>query len=333
MTSSLTRVGKLPFWVWLSVLLVAALSSAAQQHRAESHQFPPIKVEVQLVSLTATVEDNQGHAVAGLQKQDFEVYEDGALQDIAVFHNDERVPVSIGVIFDTSGSMVDKIDEVEDAVIHFVDTTNPEDDIFLIRFSAHVSLVEDFTGDRQRLRQAVGRLSPGGSTALYEAVVTGLEHLQGGKYKKKALLVITDGNDTSSQITLGEAVATAQQSEAIVYALGIGHGEHGSFGHLEGMFKDIVDVDALKAFTEVTGGRTFLLQGAHRKGGVDLIDQACQQVGAELRGQYTVGYYPKNNREGKYRRIRIRAKDPRYTVRTREGYFSSKFEGSPQSQN
>jgi Ca-activated chloride channel family protein len=315
------------------VFLGAVLSFAAQQDRAEPQQFPPIKVEVQLVSLTATVEDNQGHAVAGLQKQDFEVYEDGVLQDVAVFHNDERIPVSIGVIFDTSGSMVDKIDEVQDAVIHFIDTTNPEDDIFLVRFSTHVFLVEDFTGDRQRLRRAIGRLGPGGSTALYEAVVTGLGHLQEGKYKKKALLVITDGNDTSSQITLTEAVATAQQSEAIVYALGIGHGEHGSFGHLEGMFKDNVDVDALKAPTEVTGGRTFVLEGAHRKGGVDLIDQACQRVGAELRGQYTIGYYPKSNKEGTYRRIRIKAKDLRYTVRTREGYFSSKHGGAAQSQN
>lgn len=333
MTSSFAPAGSLISCGWMSVLLLAVLSSAAQQDRADSQQFPPIKVEVQLVSLTATVEDNQGHAVAALQKQDFEVYEDGVLQEIAVFHNDERVPVSIGVIFDTSGSMVDKMDEVQDAVIHFIDTTNPEDDIFLVRFSSHVSLVEDFTGDRQRLRRAVGRLSPGGSTALYEAVVTGLQHLQGGKYRKKALLVITDGNDTSSQITLREAVATAQQSEAIVYALGIGHGERGSFGHLEGMFKDTVDVDALKAFTEISGGRTFLLQGAHRKGGVDLIDQASQQVGAELRGQYTVGYYPKNNKVGTYRRIQIKAKDPRYTVRTREGYFASRYDGAPHSQN
>lgn len=333
MASSFTRVGKLRSWARLSALFVAVVCSAAQQDRTESQQFPPIKVEVQLVSLTATIEDNQGHTVAALQKEEFEVYEDGVLQDISVFHNDERVPVSIGVIFDTSGSMVDKIDEVQDAVIHFIDTTNPEDDIFLVRFSSHVSLVEDFTGERQRLHRAVGRLSAGGSTALYEAVVTGLQHLQGGKYKKKALLVITDGNDTSSQITLTEAVATAQQSEAIVYALGIGHGEHGSFGHLEGIFKDTVDVDALKAFSEVTGGRTFLLQGAHRKGGVDLIDQACQQVGAELRGQYTIGYYPKSNKGGTYRRIRIRAKDPRYTVRTREGYLPAKSEGAAQSQN
>src|SRR6266849_8468469 len=147
-----------------------------------------------------------------------------------------------------------------------------------MRFSSNVSLVEDFTGDRQLLRRAIGRLYPGGSTALYEAIAEGLQHLQAGKHKKKALLLITDGNDTSSTVTLKEAVATAQQSEAIIYALGIGHGERGSFGHLLGIFKDTVDVDALREVTSVAGGRTFLLQGEHHKKGVDQIDQACQQV-------------------------------------------------------
>ena len=299
------------------------LPTAGQSQSDTAQELPTIKVDVQLVSLTATVEDRQGHPVTGLRKEDLVVYEEGVLQDLAVFHDDEKIPVSVGILFDTSGSMVDKIDEVQDAVIHFIDTTNPEDDIFLIQFSSRTSLVEDFTGDRQRLRRAIGRLRPRGSTALYEAVVEGLQHLQAGRHKKKALLVITDGNDTSSNITLQEAAATAQQSEAIIYALGIGHGEHGSFGHLPGMFKDTVDVDALQQLTDGTGGRTFLVEGTHRRGGVDVIDQACQEVGAELRGQYTIGYYPKNkNRDGTYRRIRIKVRNGDYTVRTREGYFA-----------
>ncbi|HJT69346.1 MAG TPA: VWA domain-containing protein [Terriglobales bacterium] len=315
------------------ILLIAitALGSAQDKSKA-SEESPPIKVDVSLVNLTATVTDDDGHAVAGLNQEDFQVYEDSVLQDTSVFHNDDRVPVSVGIVFDTSGSMVDKIDEVQDAVIHFIETTNHEDDIFLLQFNSYTSLVEDFTDDRQKLRKAVGRLQPGGSTALYEALVEGLQHLQGGKHKKKALLLITDGNDTSSQVTLKEAVATAQQSEAIIYALGIGHGERGSFGHLLGIFKDTVDVNALRAVTNATGGRTFLLEGAHHHNGVDQIDKACQEVGSELRLQYTLGYYPKNKaKDGTYRKVRITTKSAKYAVRTRGGYFAPKDSTLPQS--
>lgn len=320
--------------LFLLILLtvIKAPPGSAQDESKGSQEFPPLKVDVTLVNLTATVTDRDGRAVADLNKEDFLVYEDGVLQETTVFHNDDRIPVSVGILFDTSGSMVDKIDEVQDAVTHFIETTNPEDDIFLLQFNSYTSLVEDFTGDRQKLSKAVGRLKPGGSTALYEAIVEGLQHLQAGKHKKKALLLITDGNDTSSQVTLREAVGTAQQSEAIIYALGIGHGGQGTFGHLEGIFKDTVDVDALQAVTDATGGRTFLLEGAHRRGGVDQIDKACQGVGAELRLQYTLGYYPKKKaRDGTYRHVGIKTKNPNYIVRTRGGYFAPKDSTPPQS--
>ena len=297
-----------------------SLPCAAQ---GSSDELPTIKVDVQLVSLTATVEDRSGRPITNLRKEDFVVYEDGTPQQLSVFHDDERVPVSVGILFDTSGSMVDKIDDVQDAVGHFVRTTNPEDDIFLIEFNKHTRLVEDFTGDRERLRRAIGRLRPGGATALYDAVAEGLQHLQAGRHKKKALLLITDGNDNSSDASLREVVATAQQSEALVYAMGIGHGERGSFGHLAGIFKDEVDIDVLRQLAEITGGRAVLVEGEHHRGGVDVIDQAAQDVGAELRGQYTLGYYPTNRvKDGSYRRIRIEVRNPQYVVRTRQGYFS-----------
>lgn len=312
----------------LLLALVAILVTSGQSQNKTAQEFPPIKVDVQLVSLTATVEDREGHAVTGLSKDDFTVIEDGVPQELTVFHNDERVPVSIGILFDTSGSMEDKIDEVADAAIHFIETTNPEDDIFLIKFSAHADLVEDFTADRQRLRRAVRRLRAGGGTALYEAVVEGLQHLQGGRHKKKALLIITDGNDTTSNIRREEAVETAKQSEVAIYALGIGHGEHGSFGHLPGLFKDAVDIDALRSLTDPTGGRTLLVEGAHRRGGIDLIDRAAQDLSAELRNQYTLAYHPTNKaRDGSYRRIRVTLRQPGLVVRTRGGYFAPRGEG------
>jgi len=307
-----------------SWLILLALPAVAFQAPQEPQQFPPIRVEVQLVSFNATVTDREGRAVTGLKKEDFTVLENGVPQDIAVFHDDERVPVSIGIIFDTSGSMVDKIEGVQDAAIHFANTTNPEDDIFLIRFSSNVSLVQDFTNDRGQLKRAIGGLHAQGSTLLYDAILEGLEHLQAGQHKKKALLVITDGNDTSSSVGLQETIATVQQSEAIVYALGIGHGERGSFGHLLfGGHEDRVNIEALTAIASASGGRAVLVEGPHHRGKVDQIDQAALQVSAELRNQYTIAYYPKNRaKDGTFRRLEIRTVNPNYTVRARNGYVA-----------
>jgi Ca-activated chloride channel family protein len=310
--------------------VTVALAVSGQQQGPDAQQFPPYKVDVALTSLTATVADNSGRAVAGLSKEDFEVYEDGVLQNVSVFHNDERVPVSIGILFDTSGSMVDKIDGVEDAVVHFAETTNPEDDIFLIRFSSSVSLVLDSTSDRRLIKQAVRGLEPGGSTALYDAIIEGLERLQSGKQKKKALLLVTDGRDTSSQTKLEEAIATVRQSEAIVYALGIGHGNKGSFGHLFNRLEDTVDMDALRQLTEPTGGTAVLLEGKHKIKGVDQIDQAALEVSAELRNQYTLGYYPTNKaKDGTFRRVVVKERNPNYVVRTRTGYLARR-DAAPQ---
>ena len=301
--------------IWI---LPAALVVAAAQ------EPPTIKVEVTLVNLTATVLDRAGHPVAGLKKDDFIVYEDGVPQEIAVFRNDEDLPVSVGIVFDTSGSMVDKIDDVRDAVIHFVNTINAADDIFIMQFSTGTLLVQDFTADRRQLRGAVERLRAAGSTSLYDGIISGLQHLRGGRHRRKALLVITDGNDTSSEVDLQQAVDFAIRSEVPIYCLGIGHGGRGSLGHLEGAFRDTVDVDALRAFSNVTGGRTFVLQGPHHKRGVDQIDQACQQVATELRQQYTVGYYPTSTKGSPlYRRIRVKMRTGNFRVRARDGYFAS----------
>lgn len=298
-------------------------AEASQEPSIVQESDLTIRVEVGLVTLTATVGDRSGRPIPTLEKDDFVIYEDGVRQDMAFFRKEDD-PVSVGILFDTSGSMVDKIDEVKDAVIHFIETINSQDDIFLMQFSTEAFVVQDFTDDRQRLLRAIGRLRGRGSTSLYEAIVRGLAYVQGGRHKKKALLVITDGNDTSSEIGLEQAIALAQRAEVLIYCLGIGHGERGSFGHREGVFRDTVDVDALLAFTDVTGGKAFLLQGAHFKQGVDQIDQACQQVAAELRQQYTLGYYPNNKkRDGTYRRIQVEVKNRDFTVRSREGYFAS----------
>lgn len=313
-----TSHGELHYVLGMALLLSSSLS--VQQPRQED-QVPTFKSEVLLVNLTATVTGRAGTAIAGLRKDDFDVYEDSVKQSVRVFHNDETVPVSIGILFDTSGSMVDKIDDVQDAVVHFAETTNRDDDIFLMRFSSNVELVQDSTSDREQIKRAVRSLQPVGSTALYDAVLEGLERLRSGKQKKKALLLVTDGRDTSSQATLQDAIGAAKHSEAIIYALGIGHGEKGSFGHIFSRSEDRVDIGVLRQLAQETGGTAMLLEGTHLKHGVDQIDQAALQVSAELRNQYTLAYSPTNRaKDGSYRRIQVRTKNPNYTVRTRAGY-------------
>jgi len=313
--------------IFSSVLL--ALGLVAQPVPAQE-EAPPLRVDVELVTLTATVTSRTGTYVGGLKKEDFRVYEDGVLQEIAVFES-HQVPISLGILFDTSGSMVDKIDDVQDAVLHFIRTVNPQDEIFVLRFSSRVELVEEFTDDRARLERAVRRLRARGSTHLYDAIAEGLEIVQQGRRPKKALLLVTDGNDTESSIAFEEVLERAQKSEVLVYGMGIGHSERGSFGHAPRAFRDEVDMRVLNALAEETGGKSYHLEAAHR-GGRDLIDEACQEVSTELRQQYLLAYYPKNTAQGGgYRRIRVETRNPGQVVRTRPGYYppQKKVSGQP----
>ena len=190
-----------------------------------------ISIDTNLVTLTATVADKQGRYFSSLKQGDFTVYEDGAPQKLAYFNTGDRVPVSLGIIFDTSGSMVDKIEDVRDAVEHFVKSVAPGDEIFLVRFSDDAELVQDFTDDRRRILRSIENLEPQGSTALYDATLLGLQCVAEGKHRKKALMLVTDGNDTVSSVRFQTLLELARKSEVLIYALGIGHGERGSFGH------------------------------------------------------------------------------------------------------
>jgi len=290
---------------------------------------PALLVEVDLVTITATVTGRSDRPTRGLKKEDFLVYEDDVLQEIAVFES-EQIPISMGIVFDTSGSMVDKIDDVQDAVLHFVETVDPQDEIFVLRFSGDVELVQSFTSDRALLGRAVTRLRAVGSTHLYDAILQGLEIVRHGRYRKKALLVVTDGNDTESSATLEEVLETAQNSEGWLYALGIGHSRQGAVGHKAGAFKDAVDMKVLNALAEVSGGKSYHLEAAH-SGGRDLIDEACQEVSSELRQQYILAYYPVNKaKDGTYRWIRVETRNPDSVVRARPGYFAARARTSSQ---
>lgn len=292
-----------------------------------------IRIDSDLVTLTATVTDSRGRYVANLKQSDFTIFEDGVRQDLAFFGTGDRVPVSLGIIFDTSGSMIDKIEGVQDAIEHFVKSVAAGDEIFLVRFSDTAEIVQDFTDDRRRILRSVDQLEPQGGTALYDAIVLGLQRVAEGRHRKRALLLVTDGNDTASSVSLETALAAARKSEVTLYALGIGHGERGSFGHdphgISAQVKDTVDMRVLRAFAEPTGGAAYFLENAH-EGGRDRIDEAAAEVAAELKQQYTLGYRPSNKRrDGAFRQIKVELVDRSLRVRTKRGYYAPR-DGSSQ---
>lgn len=307
----------------IGVLLMVAASHGSAQAPAGP---PPVsgllfRSQTELVTVSATVADRQGRPVADLQKEDFLVTEDGQRVDIAFFERDTDTPTSAVLLVDVSGSMVDKIDDVEDALRHFVAFARESDEIALVEFNTFADLVVPFGVPQARLIRALGNLRAEGGTALYDATIVGLQHLDRGTHRKKVLLLLTDGDDTNSRAGRSEAVAAATRSEALVYALGIGHGAQGSFGHgAFGLSRDSVDIRTLRALAEPTGGRAELIEQAHRQG-VDLVDRTIADFTRELREQYSLGYYPARPvPDGQIRRIKVTTPARDYTVRSRTGY-------------
>jgi len=186
-----------------------------------------IRVDVNLVSFPVTATDSYGRYVGSLRGEDFRLLENGVAQHISVFHS-EIMPVSVGIVIDTSGSMANKLPQAVDALERFVRTIQPEDDVFLMRFSSGVELMLDFTGDRELFSRAARRLRAVGSTHLYDALADALDRVRQGRHQKKALVLITDGEDTSSHVTFNEVLEMARASEVMAYCIGIGQRERGS---------------------------------------------------------------------------------------------------------
>ena len=245
-----------------SAIRSAVLSLSITTATLTAQQTSPVfRAETEAVLVTASVVDREGRLVTDLRREEVRVFEDDASQEIAQFHTDAETPLSVVLVVDTSGSMIDKLDDVEDALRHFLDLARSDDELTMLQFNNLVDVVATADEGRDRLRRQIGRLRASGGTALYDAIVEGLEHARRGRHRKKALLLITDGNDTASSRNEGDAVEAVRRSEVLVYALGIGHGERGSFGH--GVFgvrfrdPDEVDIRTLRRLTEHAGGRAY----------------------------------------------------------------------------
>ena len=336
-------------------LIFAALLAATAVAGAQSQEGFRFRSGVDLVNVTATVTDEDGRFVPGLRREDFSVYEDGKLQDVSHFSND-RVPVSLGIILDTSGSMTaEKMSAARSAIDRLIyDLLDKEDELFLVDFSTRARLRQDWTTDRNLISRAVRETNATGGTAIYDAVSTAIPTAQAGMHVKKALLLISDGNDTNSATSVGSLRQQIRESEVLVYALGIdgsgrrvdvarppvqiplpmpfpfpggrrprpglppiGGGGSGGGGGWPSAPGDRVNADALRQITDDTGGRTEIVRGSEGLG------PATARIADELSKQYYLGYSSNTERDGQWHSIRVNVRDRRLTVRARRGYIAS----------
>lgn len=258
----------------------------------------PLKVDVDLVLVPATVTDPMNRLVTGLDQINFELYENGARQEIKHFSS-EDAPISLGVIFDMSGSMGNKIDKAREAVVEFFRTANPEDEFFMIAFADRPQLISDFTTSIEKIQGQLVYTVPQGRTALLDAIYLGINKMKQAKHQKKALLIISDGGDNHSRYTESEIRNLVKEADVQIYAIGI-------FDSSPSTPEERSGPAMLSEITDVTGGRTFTIDNPN-----ELADVATK-IGIELRNQYVLGYRPKNPvRDGKWRKLKVKLLPPK----------------------
>jgi len=335
---------------------VAAVSGLGV-HAQEGFRF---KSGVDLVNVTATVTDEYGRFVPSLTKDDFTVFENGHRQEISHFSS-ERAPVSLGILLDASGSMTaDKMAAARSAIDRFIyDLLGREDELFFMEFASTARVAQAWTTDRAAISRAVSRVDPIGGTAIYDAIAKALPMAGAGRHKKKAVLVISDGNDTNSTISVARLRQQIRDSEVLVYALGVdgavrtesggrtrppvgwpipnpfppsrprgpiqlppiigGGGGGGSNGGWTRNSGERVNPDALREVTDDTGGRTEIVRGFGD------LQAATARLADELSKQYSLAYSSTEDRDGRWHPIRVEVRNRSFTVRARRGYTAAEL--------
>jgi Ca-activated chloride channel homolog len=272
-----------------------------------------MRVDVNLVLVPVTVTDPLNRLVTGLEKQDFFVYENNALQTLKTF-SAEDAPVSIGIIFDLSGSMTDKINRARNSILEFMHTANPQDEFFVIGFNDRPELITDFTSNVDNIETRLLTVKPGRRTALLDAIYFGLDKMKQAKNERKALLVVSDGGDNRSRYTESEVRAVVRESDVQIYSIGI-------FDQYAPTREEQLGPILLHDVSEETGGQLFRVD--------DLADMAdiATKISAELRNQYVLGFRSADaKRDGKWRKLKVKLVPPeglpQLTVHARTGYYA-----------
>ena len=292
------------------VVLVALAVSVAAAQRTPA-QRAPLRSSIEITVVTATVRDANGKLVTGLPKEAFEVYEDGERLPIAQFTN-ERVPLGLGLLLDISDSMFGRrIKDAEAAVEHFlVDLLDPKDAFFVMAFNHDARLLFAWKTEPGGVHDALAKLQPTGSTAIYDAIVAALPLLDRRPRERAAIVLVTDGEDTASATTLHELRPALVRSDAFVYAIAIDTPEPQPITK--------INVNTLNEITGQSGGRTEVVRNP-----ADL-EAATVSIADELNSQYVLGYASPNPGDGKFHSIRVRTTDPTYRVRARNGYVAAR---------
>src|SRR5438105_4634531 len=261
-----------------------------------------LKVDVELVMMNVAVTDSDNRPVTDLKAENFQIFEDKVEQQIRYFSM-EAAPMSLGIVFDMSHSMERKLDFAKDAAAKFLEKGTPDDEYFLVEFSSRAKVAEGFTSDIRRLRDRLSLTPAQGSTALYDAVYLGLSKLKGAQHPKKALLLITDGEDNHSRYSRGDLREIVRESDAQIYVIDLGRALIGDLA-------------------EMTGGHLY-------RASVNDLEETCEKIALELKNQYVIGYESTNrDKDGKFRKLRAKVTPPpgmtRLNVRARNGYFAAK---------
>ena len=295
---------------WLIAVLTCGSSGLFGQN-AQKPKPPVFRVGVETVFVKVSVNDPLNRYVTGLEKEHFRVYEDKVEQSVIHF-SQEAAPVTVGIIFDVSGSMKtnNNIQKARNAIIRFLEQGNAEDEYFLVTFNERTTLVQNFTRHSATVRNEVAFKQAGGRTAMYDAVYLGLDQIKGATNEKKALILITDGEDNSSRYSIAEVRDFAKESDTQIYAVG----EQGELGYGRSLIQNLVGL---------TGGRAFFPNNFNE------LDYYIDLIHAELRHQYVLGYNPTNGtHDGKWRKIQVKLEPPpglpKLFVRAKEGYFAAK---------
>jgi Ca-activated chloride channel family protein len=279
---------------------------------------PSFKGGIDVVSLNVTVTDGTSHFVTNLDENDFNVFEDGAKQDVTFF-NKTNLPIALAILLDTSASMETKLQTAQEAAIGFARRLRPQDLAQVVEFDSRVTTLQDFTNSTADLERAIRKTSAGGSTSLYNAVYIALKQLKSviarnsEEIRRQAIVLLTDGEDTSSLLPFEEVLDLAKRSETAIYSIGLRSNEGPSTGTRG--FKEAEFV--LRSLAQETGGRAFFPTQ------VSELSAIYVQISDELSSQYTLGYTSRNPRhDGAWRRIVVRVARPNVVARTKQGYFA-----------
>jgi Ca-activated chloride channel homolog len=272
-----------------------------------------IRMDVDMVLVPVTITDPMNRLVTGLEQNDFQVYENNSEQKISSFAC-EDAPVSIGIIFDLSGSMTSKLNRAKDAILQFIKTANPQDEFFVIGFNDRPELIEDFTSSVDDIEARLAIVRAGHRTALLDAIYYGVAKMKEARHERKALLVVSDGGDNRSRYTEGEVRAQVRESDVEIYSIGI-------FDPYAPTPEERAGPQLLEDLSDSTGGRMF------RVDDVDEMSDIAEKISTELRNQYVIGYKPADlSKDGKWRKVKVKVNPPPglppLTVYARTGYYA-----------